>query len=410
MNLSFRILLPVVAFGYACSSDPSGVPGPLTSDAGAEADGAVPVDAAFDGGSASGPDAGRTDASGDVGKADAGVDAGPKGVPSFVAIGYQGRSTVSCDDGKTWKANRSDDDSQRCFDPTDCDHNGKAGRGLAFGNGWFVANFGWGQPGTIRRSRDGVAWDNVHMGSNFGSMMFGAGRFVGAARSGKLSVNDGATWTDAAPAELKFNGQDQWNVRRGAFAGSGFLLIADGPSAAFGKDGTSWTYLSSLPTTCGKDVQWAGGIAFGNGAIVVVSGDGVACRSANEGASWTTANLGGTGLGGRLVFTGSEFMMWGAGSVYRSTDGTSWTSTPTKRTIAGTPAAGAGPNIGAVARSPRGTFVAVNDGWQQWYEKQHFYRSTDGVTWDELPAGTFAPSHPMTQITWGEATVSSCTP
>jgi hypothetical protein len=329
----------------------------------------------------------------------------PSGIATFVAIGYEGRTTVSCDDGKTWIANKSDDDKVKCFAPLDCDHDGKAGRGIAFGNGWFVADFGWGQPGTVRRSRDGAVWETVLTGPNFASMMFGAGRFLGAARTGKLSQNDGMTWSDAAEAKLMSNGQDVWNVRRGAYVGTGFLLVADGPTAAFGKDGTSWSQLKNLPATCGTDIQWSGGIAYGNGAIVVVDGKGVACRSTDEGASWTTKNLGG-GLESRLIFTGSEFIVWGAGVVYRSQDGTTWTSTPTKKTVNGNPA-GAGPNIGPVARSPQGTYVAVNGGWDQWYDKQRFYRSADGITWDELPTSSFVGSHPMTHITWGAATTST---
>ncbi len=389
-------LVPFVAlFACACSAeDPA-----TTTDAGTPvADGGVPPG---DGSTPPAPDAATPD----------GI--APTAHPTFVAIGYEGRTTVSCDDGKTWVANQSDDEKGdggkvRCFSPLDCDHDGKAGRGVAFGNGWFVADFGWGQPGTIRRSRDGAVWETVLSGPNFASMMFGAGRFVGAARSGKLSTNDGAQWSDAAEAKLMFNGQDVWNVRRGAFVGTGFLLVADGPTAAFGKDGTAWTQLKNLPATCGTDIQWSGGIAYGNGAIVVVDGKGVACRSTDDGASWTSKSLGG-GLESRLLFTGTEFVVWGSGVVYRSQDGTTWSSTPTKKTVNGSPA-GAGPNIGPVARSPQGTYVAINGGWDQWYEKQRFYRSADGITWDELPTNAFVGGHPMTHITWGDATTSTvCT-
>ena len=45
--------------------------------------------------------------------------------------------------------------------------------------------------------------------------------------------------------------------------------------------------------------------------------------------------------------------------------------------------------IGAVARGPHGTFVASNDGWLVWYEKQQFFRSSDGVHWDVLDKSKF---------------------
>jgi len=39
---------------------------------------------------------------------------------------------------------------------------------------------------------------------------------------------------------------------------------------------------------------------------------------------------------------------------------------------------GAGPVVGAVGLNQKyGTLVMVNGGWQSWYEKQQFYRSTD---------------------------------
>jgi hypothetical protein len=55
------------------------------------------------------------------------------------------------------------------------------------------------------------------------------------------------------------------------------------------------------------------------------------------------------------------------------------------------------------------TLVAVNDVWLG-YDAQVFLRSTDGLTWDTLPAGSFAPSHPIFFITHGFAEASdACT-
>lgn len=103
----------------------------------------------------------------------------------------------------------------------------------------------------------------------------------------------------------------------------------------------------------------------------------------------------------RLLVHGGELITFGSlgdGTrvMFRSADGASWTSTPTTR------AGGRGPPIGPVAVSPAGVFVAANDGWQEWYERQRFFRSVDGVAWEALAAGSFAPSHPLTHIAWGE--------
>ena len=76
--------------------------------------------------------------------ATAGLEAGPRML--FVAVGQASRTTVSCDNGRNWTAGRSDMPELRCSAPvpdggsTDCDHDPEAGRGIAPGDGWFVAN------------------------------------------------------------------------------------------------------------------------------------------------------------------------------------------------------------------------------------------------------------------------------
>ena len=94
-------------------------------------------------------------------------------------------------------------------------------------------------------------------------------------------------------------------------------------------------------------------------------------------------------------------MIWESGTVHRSPDGKSWTSQPLSP---------ANISIGPVARGPNGTFVAANDGWMTWYEKQRFYRSTDGVTWETLDASKFKGSHPINFIEPGWAAASAACP
>src|SRR5690606_6858809 len=88
---------------------------------------------------------------------------GSAGVPLFVAQGHLGRTVISCDGGQSWTADQSNDAEAQCWsgpdDEPDCDHDPGAGRGIVFADGWFVATFGWGPPGGIVRSRDGVAWE-----------------------------------------------------------------------------------------------------------------------------------------------------------------------------------------------------------------------------------------------------------
>lgn len=87
--------------------------------------------------------------------------------------------------------------------------------------------------------------------------------------------------------------------------------------------------------------------------------------------------------------------MYGGGQRHRSEDGTTWESTALEPP---------GVPIGNFAVSSEGTFAAVNDGWTRWYEQQRFYRSTAGVTWEELPTGAFTGGHPIYFMSFGHVT------
>lgn len=313
-------------------------------------------------------------------------------VPMFVAQGHLGRTMISCDQGATWVANRSDDDAARCFaNGVDCDHSPGAANGVAWGDGWFYATFGWGQPGSVRRSHDGVTWEKVLNDTTFGGMAFGDGKVLAGSRYPRLSADDGATWTELAEVPL-----DIWNVREVAFApfeNGRFILVGnDGETrriAVSADDGKSWK-LPTVPADCAISFYQSGGIASGKGTLLVTDGGAHVCRSVDGGASWTTGDLGGD-IESHLVWTGKEFMAWGGGVLRRSADGVSWTSQPISPSV----------NIGNVAVSDDGAFVASGGGWDTWYEKQKFYRSADGVTWKEVPAGSFVGSHPITAMAFG---------
>lgn len=400
------VVLVACACGGVATTEPTAGGTAALEDAGAG--GGLPIA----GGSAGGASTAGGSSAG--GAATSGGTSGTTGL--FVAVGHVTRSIVSCDDGLTWVANHSDNDEIRCFTSapdggsSDCDHRYGPARGLAFTpQSGFVANFGWGDPGVIRKSRDGVSWNVVDRGSNFASMVVGGdGTLFAASRSGRLSRNGGDTWSAAGTANLQANGMTVWNVRRGGFGGVDagvYVVVADSNTAMVSADAMTWRAPQTYPTTCGANIQWAGGVASGNGVLLIVGGDGVACRSLDNGVTWSAHQLGGS-VEARLLWTGSEFVTWGVVQnqrrLFRSTDGETWNSAPLVLRRNGAVVAGNGPLLGAVARNPRGTFVAVNGGWQTWYASQRFYRSVDGLTWDELPSNAFVGSHPISSIAFGE--------
>jgi hypothetical protein len=334
------------------------------------------------------------------------TDASDGLVPVFVAQGYMGRTIVSCDDGKTWVADASDDDAVRCFATggPDCDHNGGRAMGLAYGHGTFVGTWGWGEPNSVRRSVDGVTWEKVRTGTVFSGLEFGVARFVAIDARPQVSNDDGKTWTTGA--DIGFVG----HIRRTGFvAYEGGLFIAAGGEndgtkgeVMYSEGGLTWKRPTTLPAACGLGVG-SSSIAYGGGVIVMGHDTGTICRSSDGAKTWTTASTGAT-LGTSILWDGAAFVTWGTvsgkQSRLRSTDGITWTAEATKlRKADGSTSSG--PSIDPVARSEAGTFVATNAGWQVWYEKQVFYRSTDGLTWDVLPAGAFKGGHPLRFITAG---------
>lgn len=321
--------------------------------------------------------------------ASAGMGAGtPQGkVPVFVAQGHMGRTTISCDDGRTWIADHSDDDNARCFTGNlDCDHAGNAGRGLAFGDDAFIAAFGWGHPGTLQRSTDGIHWTTVASDTpTFADVAFGNGVFV-ADNSPTQVSSDGSTWSEGGDVGLSV-----YNVRAISFVpyGAGlFVITAESGSErdiAMSVDGVTWTHPSQRPPECGSYVL---NVTYGADRIAIFSGDGTVCTSADGGDTWQLTQVAGS-FSSPGLWNGSELLAYEGSTLWRSPDGSSWTSQQ------------ASPGdvlIGAFARGDSGTYVAVRGGWQTWYEGQEFYRSSDGLNWEKLAAGTFKGSHPINFI------------
>ncbi len=409
------------------------------ADSGSEARdaGHEPVDAGPGEPDAGGGDAGTSVPDGgrlDSGTSDAGApsDAGSSLVPVFVLVGKQGRRAISCDDGRSWKNDVSFDDALpaslqfHCFsgafalpdggsNNTDCDHNGWSSTALASLGDAFVHTMGWGAPGTFWRSTDGVTWTQTFTGANVQDVMVGPSRLIVATRGTKRSDDRGLTWTSGPDVRLQSGASDIWNVRGGAYGGGSYVVSAqDGTNTDWQvsrDEGASW----QRPQLVGGGRIDACGSAhpvYGNGVFVSATWNGtrtIFCRSADEGLNWTVLNGPTDMMESRPLFTGSAFMIWSNGKVHRSTDGSTWT---TMNTVTRSPTGmmGGGPNVGPVAVSAVGTFVAVRGGWDVWYDKQRFYRSSDGITWDELPATAYRRWHPVTMMVAGLAARSSVCP
>jgi hypothetical protein len=333
-------------------------------------------------------------------------------VPAFIGIGKHGRRTISCDDGQTWRNDISADDNYRCFTGgNDCDHHALSSTSLQISNGVVMRSLGWGAPGTFERSTDGVTWQQVHMGTTVQGILMGPSRWVGASRSTVRSSDQGLTWASGPTVMLSSGGTNLWNVRSGYYAEGSYIVVAqDGSNIDWQvsrDEGATW---QKAVMTDGSAISACGNARITSGNNIFVSmTSSIACVSTDQGRRWERVTFSGSNINAGPLWTGSEFMAWSSSQVYRSANGRQWTSTPLVYRL---PTGGAGQSVelDPITRSPQGTFVAVRGGWNQWYEQQRFYRSTDGITWNELPATAYKKSHPMTHLVWAEVSRSSICP
>lgn len=332
-------------------------------------------------------------------------------VPVFVASGKVGRTIMSCDDGRTWIRDRSDDANVRCG-TIDCDHHSGAAHGLRYGDGYFFANYGWGSPGSVRRSRDGFNWSVVATTTSGGGGLayFPTGLLWVAFTNFSLSTNQGTTWTSLNTAVGYFLS------RQVASAGNVVIVTGDSPTAAkISRDsGRTWADFTVAGVLLdGRNLQ----LVAGNGVITGVAsrylydqatgtgvGDAYTIRSTDNGLTWTGQRVR-TGTNyffwATLLFDGTRFISWMDHRMWTSVDGLNWAMSAPVTIFDNT-------DLGAVARGPAGTFVSVPNNFGQQYTGQRGYRSMDGLTWTQLSTTAFPGGHPIIEIIPGFVDSAAC--
>jgi hypothetical protein len=327
---------------------------------------------------------------------DAGVDAAPPPparVPMFFAQGSLGRRTVSCDDGRTWIANHDEDPIEQCGQ-IDCSHHAWASIGQVVTDDYVLATYGWGHPGMVRRTDDGIHWEDVFPGQTFAGLAYGNGHIVANARPAYISTAGGAagSWSAGGTFDTTV-----FNPRYIGFIpiGSGGRFVAlletggDADIQLSDDNGLTWRSAPGRPTECARS---AGGILTQNGVTIMAQADGSVCRSTDGGENWTYVPVTSQFLSAPLVVDGA-FTAWNQWSRFQSTDGLTWSSKQGTTGVRPIP----------LARAASGTFVTVIGQ----YGEQQFYRSTDGLNWNALPATDFVASHPIWNIVFGWAKPSA---
>ncbi len=338
----------------------------------------------------------------------------------FVAQGHVGRTVMSCDQGKTWINDRSNDQDARCWVTTaqapqyylECDHQPDSGGGIVYGDGWFYTGYGHGGSNTrgqplAQKSKDGINWQTIYSDSA-----------SGGSSSGILYSSGKVLWIDSRKWPVSSDGGLNWISSLGSFyfmpyhavSLDNLVLISNDDtggvvSVDFGK-----TYLQVVST---PNFFWSRDAVLlkGNGHLISISSKwsndatGIlnvyAAESKDGGLSWTgksffSANTGESGISS-AIFNGKEFVTWFNKKMWKSTNGTDWTSTP----IVTPGDVVAGP----VAISPSGVYVSIPNVWGSYYSGQKAYYSTDGLNWTQ---GQLPGSHPIGRIAGGYVDSSVC--
>lgn len=346
--------------------------------------------------------------SGAVGVTDASsVSNGPTGVmvSAIMATGHMGRSLMSCDGGRTWIHDRSDDDSARCWvdgDPNEveCDHNVHAGHLVDYANGYFYADYGWGFNGSLRRSADGVHWDTLRTdGWGPGAITVGNDMLL-TWGNWQMSEDGGSTWTSVT---TNYGLGHDYVPHH--FGNKIVTMSGDGTIGVSDDVGRTWPSISHV------DPSLTNVIAAGNGVIVVggsttADSNGnnnlITAVSTDNGQTWSQPQSLSPGYFTSwqgMIFNGTKFVGWGANKMWTSTDGMNWTSTPIV----------SGFMSGQVIYHPAtSTYVVVSSVWGNYYGSQKAYYSTDGINWVTLDSAHFKGGHPINSIVIGNVDSSAC--
>jgi len=336
----------------------------------------------------------------------------PSPVPSgkvtvLMASGHQARTTLSCDGGKSWIYDRSDNPNARCWVTGDanyveCNHTAVSSQGqsVTFGNGYFYTQFGWGVDGSIRRSADGINWSVIRTGDWAG----GIGTATGIKRVFSLwggwtySNDNGATWI-ASTKNFSFNDMTHPLVN---LVGTKLLAVGrvDTPLqlAVSSDGGLSWTSVPSFQSA------WGGSFAEGSSGVIVslATTVGLVARSTDGGKNWTTHQAHSKAnepWSSPLLYNGTQFVAFSGSKRYVSTDGITWTATAMVN------APGAGP---AAYNPVTKTYSVILGEWDNFYAKQKAWVSSDAITWTQLSSTQFKGGHPLLCIVVGEVDKSVC--
>jgi hypothetical protein len=310
-------------------------------------------------------------------------------IPMFVAAGDGLRTTISCDDGRTWVANQFEKATDDDFS-----HDETSVHTIVYTNQTFFYVAGWGFSTTrIFSSSDGVAWTRMYLGGGHEGSSLAAGQgalIFGEGDSLRRSTDWGATWSTKMVSRSYGHASYVW----GDVMGGRFVVAGDNGTLGYSTDGGET--FRSANRNCGRYPRYGGGVF-----LSFMQWGETICRSTDGGATWQDA---GTCCGTRyidnIVWDGRRFLLYNeANEAWASADGAAWTKQVSTGLF----------RPGSIARNPEtGTFVASAQGW---ISPAQFYRSADGLNWVSLPTSAYTQRGAnIKSITFGYGLPSAACP
>lgn len=337
----------------------------------------------------------------------------------LVAAGRMGRTVASCDGGESWIGDRdlaAEGDAQYCgvaqpeiaCGQTPCQqlrndgcemeavctcsgHEPGETRGLAFGEGWFIAVVGWGTPAIKIRSRDGLQWEVVDRGGSTPGIYHYEDRFILGGTGFTTSTDGGTSWVSTMD-RIKELGQ---HAVVSYIPTSGYYFIRGDTGVARSKDGgASWEVITAqMPEKCVGNQNRAM-VSLGRKAVFVGGTASMPelCVSQDGGETWMSEPIARGEINSELTASATAIYSWGGKGRFVSTDGLTWTAEPYTSVPRDTA-------VQEVLHDPvHGRFVMLTRGE---YGTQRILLSEDGLSWRE--GGALPPRHGLKFLKLGVA-------
>jgi hypothetical protein len=318
-------------------------------------------------------------------------------VDVVIAAGKLGRTLISCDAGHTWKADTSKFPEGRCgVDPADCDHNPWSLSGLVIQDGYALTAWGHDQGGAMLRSPDGVTWASVQEGMPIRSLVQ-AGDTLYASGPNITSVDVGTTWQRIVDANLHLGQYRAASYVKDIGTNGRLFSLGDAEGVYSDDFGVSWKRATF------NDGCTHGPMISFPGRLGVTNADGTVCASNDEGVTWNLTDL--TNVRRIIKVEDKYWLITRVTDNKRrvSTDGLTWSDPE--------PLDPVWKRFDIVTYLPWSkSFIAIQQGYLSWYDKQFAWVSNDGDTWTQLTPEQFQGGHPITSVVSGKVRPSEICP